>query len=338
MECHWEIIRMQFIDEAKIYLKAGDGGNGCVSFRREKYIDMGGPDGGDGGSGGGVVFRSNGHLNTLLSFRYKRHFKADNGESGKGSNRFGKSRKPLILEVPVGTQILHQDNDMVLFDFTATDQSFEILKGGKGGLGNSHFKSSINQAPRRRTEGEIGEELFVRLHLKLLSDVGLIGLPNAGKSTFLSVTTAAKPKIADYPFTTLKPILGVVYYDDREFVMADIPGLIEGAHNGLGLGDRFLKHIERCNILVHLVDASSDDIVRDYQTIRSELTSYSQSLKDKTEIICLNKCDLLTEQDIEDKLISLKQITSNSVFRISAYSNSGLENVVRFLMEHTNKV
>jgi GTP-binding protein len=320
---------MQFIDEAIIYLKAGNGGNGCASFRREKFVDRGGPDGGDGGRGGSIIFKANNNLNTLLDFRYKRHFKAENGEQGKGACKYGKSGKNMIIDVPVGTQILYENNDSILFDFTENGQSFEILKGGTGGLGNSHFKSSINQAPRRKTEGEVGEELYIRLHLKLLSDVGLVGLPNAGKSTFLSIVTAAKPKIADYPFTTLKPILGVVYCDEQEFVIADIPGLIEGASQGHGLGDKFLKHIERCNILLHLIDGSSDDIVRDYKTIKHELHSYSMVLVNKIEIICINKIDLLNSDEIKIKVQLLSDFTKRNIFVISSHTNFGIENLLR---------
>lgn len=321
---------MQFIDEAKIYLKAGDGGNGCVSFRREKYIDRGGPDGGDGGRGGSVIFESNSHMNTLLDFRYKRHFKAINGEGGKGRNRTGKSQPPLILKVPVGTQICTEDGLFVLHDFTDDGDRYEVLPGGKGGLGNAHFKSSINQAPRRHTEGEIGGELDVFLKLKLLSDCGLVGLPNAGKSTFLARTTSAKPKIADYQFTTLKPGLGVVYVDHEEFVLADIPGLIEGAHEGSGLGDKFLKHIERCGVLVHLVDGHAEDISADYKTIRRELESYSELLKDKPEILCLNKIDLLSEEEIAKKIATLADIARHDkIYKISGYTGVGVDAVLK---------
>ena len=327
---------MQFIDEAKIYLKAGNGGHGCVSFRREKYIERGGPDGGDGGAGGSVIFISDAHLNTLLHFRYKKHFKADNGEQGKGRNQTGKSRAPLILKVPVGTQIYSEDGKLLLHDFTEDKQEYEILKGGKGGLGNSHFKSSVNQAPRKRTEGEIGEEMEVQLKLKLLSDAGLIGLPNVGKSTFLSKVTAAKPKIDNYPFTTLKPGLGVVYVDDEEFVLADIPGLISGAHKGSGLGDRFLKHIERCGVLIHLVDATSDHIKEDYLTIRQELESYLPLLKDKEEIVCLNKIDVIEAEELDEKTKLLEEIVGKKIYPISTYSNLGLRQVIKKTLTSIN--
>ena len=320
---------MQFIDEAKIYIKAGDGGNGSVSFRREKFIDRGGPDGGDGGNGGSIIFQSNSHLNTLLEFRYKRHFKAENGVSGKGRNMTGKSGAPLILKVPVGTQIFSEDGSLLIHDFTQDNQQFEIIPGGKGGLGNSHFKSSTNKSPRKRTEGEIAGEMDIYLKLKLLSDAGLIGLPNVGKSTFLSRTTAAKPKIANYQFTTLKPSLGVVYVSGEEFVLADIPGLIEGAHTGKGLGDKFLKHIERCGVLIHVIDANSPHVDKDYLTIRNELESYSPLLKDKTEILCINKIDSLGERELTKKVKLLEKVTNKKIYLISGYLNIGLEAVLK---------
>jgi GTP-binding protein len=322
---------MQFIDEVKIYLKSGDGGNGAVSFRREKYEDKGGPDGGDGGRGGSIIFISNSHINTLLHFRYRQHFKAEHGENGRGSNCTGKSAENLILEVPVGTQILSETGNL-LYDFTKDEEEFVILKGGNGGLGNTHFKSSVNQAPTRRLNGIKGEELQIWLKLKLISDAGLIGLPNAGKSTFLSRSSAAKPKIADYPFTTLSPGLGVVYVDDEEFVLADIPGLIEGAHLGHGLGDRFLKHIERCRILIHLIDGTAENIALDYKTIRGELEAYSEVLANKKEIVCLNKCDSIDEADIKKKLSALKKVTKNKIFTTSTYTGDGMKEVLRYVL------
>lgn len=324
---------MQFIDEARIYLKAGDGGNGCVSFRREKYIDRGGPDGGNGGSGGSIIFESTEHLNTLLDYRFKKHFKASNGEHGKGRNRTGKSQPPLVLKVPVGTQICSEDGMFILYDFVKAGDRFEVLSGGKGGLGNEHFKSSVNQAPRRRTEGEPGIEMDVLLQLKLLSDAGLVGLPNAGKSTFLAKSTSAKPKIADYQFTTLKPGLGVVYVSEEEFVLADIPGLIEGAHEGHGLGDRFLKHIERCGVLLHLIDGTSNDVAKDYVTIRNELESYSELLKDKPEIICLNKIDMLEDEDIAAKKTALEEISGKKIHAISGYTGQNVENILKLCLQ-----
>ena len=324
---------MQFIDETKIYIKAGDGGNGGVSFRREKYIDRGGPDGGDGGRGGSIIFRSNSHLNTLIQFRFKKHFKAENGEQGKGYNKTGKSRDPLILEVPVGTQIFSEDGNLLIYDFVKDQEEFEILKGGKGGLGNAHFKSSTNQAPRKRTEGEIGGEMDVALKMKLLSDAGLVGLPNVGKSTFLSVSTSAKPKIADYHFTTLKPGLGVVYISDEEFVLADIPGLIEGAHEGSGLGDRFLKHIERCGVLIHVIDATHEDVVADYKTIRKELESYSPLLKEKYEILCINKIDSVSKEELNEKIQVLEKLTKKKIYPISGYTKQGIDLALKKTLE-----
>lgn len=320
---------MQFIDESKIYLRSGNGGNGAVSFRREKFIERGGPDGGDGGRGGSVILKGNSHMNTLLHFRYKQHFKADHGEHGKGQNRSGKSAKNLYLEVPVGTQIFTESGNL-LFDCTCHGEEFEILKGGEGGLGNSHFKSSTNQAPRKRIDGGIGEELWISLKLKLISDAGLVGLPNAGKSTFLARATSAKPKIADYPFTTLKPGLGVVYVDDEEYVLADIPGLISGASDGHGLGDRFLKHIERCKILIHLIDSTSEDVAADYKTIRKELESYSDLLCDKEEIICLNKVEMLEEEEFISKKNTLAKVAeTGKIFGISAYTGLNVDAVLK---------
>lgn len=322
---------MRFIDEARIYIKGGDGGNGCVSFRREKFIDMGGPDGGDGGRGGSIIIETDPHINTLSSFRYKREFKAQNGESGKGRNCTGASRPPLVLKVPVGTQVLSDEDEILLHDFTKSAETYEIIRGGKGGLGNSHFKSSINQAPRRTTSPELGQEMWVWLKLKLISEAGIIGLPNAGKSTFLSRVTAAKPKIADYPFTTLSPQLGVVRKDDEEFVMADIPGLIEGAHEGLGLGDKFLKHVERCGVLLHLIDVTAEDIVTNYRIIRGELEAYSQILTEKLEVIALNKCDALTEEEIETKKKVIEDESGKEVCVISGHSGAGVPEVLRLI-------
>lgn len=322
---------MRFIDEARIYIKGGDGGNGCVSFRREKFIDMGGPDGGDGGRGGSIIIETDPHINTLTNFRYKREFKAQNGESGKGRNCTGASRSPLILKVPVGTQILSDEDEILLHDFTKADETYEIIRGGKGGLGNSHFKSSINQAPRRTTSPELGPEMWVWLKLKLISEAGLVGLPNAGKSTFLSRVTAAKPKIADYPFTTLSPQLGVVRQDDEEFVMADIPGLIEGAHEGHGLGVKFLKHVERCGVLLHLIDGTAEDVAENYRVIRGELEAYSEILTEKLEIVALNKCDALSEEETEEKKRVLEEVSGKKVYVISGHSGVGVPEVLRLL-------
>lgn len=325
---------MQFIDEAKIYLKSGAGGNGCSSFRREKFIDMGGPDGGDGGRGGSIIIETNSHMNTLLDFRYKQHFKAQNGEGGKGRNRTGASRDPMILQVPLGTQIWSADEDeepRIIHDLNKDGESYEILKGGKGGLGNAHFKSSINQAPTRITQGGEAQEMWVWLKLKIISDAGLVGLPNAGKSTFLSRVSAARPKIADYPFTTLRPYLGVVRHDEEEFVLADIPGLIEGAHEGHGLGDKFLKHIERCGVLIHLIDGTDQDVADNYRIIRGELEAYSELLAAKREIVVLNKCDALDETAVKSKVKALKKISGQDVYIISGHSGAGVSDLLRLV-------
>ena len=288
---------MKFLDRAKIYLKAGDGGNGCLSFRREKFIEFGGPDGGDGGKGGDIYFEGVQHLNTLIDYRYQQHFRAPRGEHGRGANCFGASGDELILKVPVGTEILDEQGENLLVDIVHDGQRVCIARGGRGGFGNNRFKSSTNQAPRRADKGAPGEELWVWLQLKLVADVGLIGLPNAGKSTLLASTTHAKPKIADYPFTTLVPQLGVVYISGTEFIMADIPGLIEGAHSGRGLGDRFLAHIERCSTFIHLIDITQDDPISAYKLVRDELNLYSPLLATKKEIVALNKVDALDDQE-----------------------------------------
>jgi GTP-binding protein len=297
---------MQFIDEAKIHIKSGKGGAGASSFRREKFIAEGGPDGGDGGRGGSIIFECVKNLNTLIDFRFQQHFAAQDGKRGQGANRSGISGEDLVLKVPFGTQIFSQD-DEILADMMHDGERFVLAKGGRGGLGNSNFKSSINRAPTHAQPGEPGEEMWVILKLKLLSDAGLLGMPNAGKSTFLATTTRAKPKIADYPFTTLKPQLGVVYVDNHEFVLADIPGLIKGASQGKGLGDRFLRHVERCGVLLHLLDGSAENVVENYRIIRKELAEYSEELSLKPEIIALNKIDLLSDEEIEEKVSALKK-------------------------------
>ena len=322
-----------FIDEVRIHLQSGKGGNGCVSFRREKFVAEGGPNGGNGGKGGSIIFIGNDNINTLLDFRYKQHFSAQNGEGGKGQNRTGKSGDNLILNVPVGTQIFDAETHELIFDVTKHEEQYEILKGGKGGAGNHCFKSSTNRAPETAIPGEPGTELSVWLKLKLISDFGIIGLPNAGKSTLLSRVSAATPKIADYPFTTLTPSLGVVFLDEQEFVMADIPGLIEGAHEGHGLGDKFLKHIERCNSLVHLIDATSENIVKDYTIIRNELENYSTLLSDKKEIVVLTKIDAMSDEEVNDKLSELKNhVTKDQIFAISAHSGKNITPFLRYLL------
>jgi GTP-binding protein len=322
---------MQFLDEVKIYVKAGDGGPGCVSFRRERNIPLGGPNGGNGGRGGDIIIECVPGLNTLIDYRYQQHFKAKNGEHGKGSNCHGESRNPIILKVPVGTQIIAEDGETLMADFTEEGQHMVLAKAGDGGFGNASYKTSTNRAPRKFTIGWPGEELWIWMRLKLISDAGLVGLPNAGKSTFLAQVTSAKPKIADYPFTTLKPQLGVVYVDETEFVMADIPGLIEDAHLGAGLGDKFLKHVERCGVLLHLIDATGDDIIKSYKTIRTELESYSELLKDKIEIIALNKIDAISDAELKKKKKKLEKLTSTEVMSISAATGENVIDILRIL-------
>ncbi len=323
---------MKFLDEAKIFLKSGDGGAGCVGFRREKFIEFGGPDGGNGGKGGSIVFEAVSNLNTLIDFRYHQHFKAERGGHGMGESRTGPSGKELVVKVPVGTQILAEDKETLLADFTEDGQRLTFLKGGDGGFGNEHYKSSTNRAPRKSTPGWPGEEMWVWLRLKLIADVGLVGLPNAGKSTFLSVVSRAKPKIADYPFTTLVPNLGVVYIHDKEFVIADVPGLIEGAHKGIGLGTRFLGHVERCKAILHLIDGTGEDVVAAYTTIRRELELYGQGLAEKPEVLALNKCDALTEDMVADKSKALKKATKKEVFILSAISRQGVPQILDALL------
>ncbi len=320
---------MRFLDEAKIFVKAGDGGNGCASFRREKFIPDGGPNGGDGGRGGDIVVRADAALNTLIDYRYKQHFKAERGQHGMGSDRTGRSGKPLVLVVPVGTQIVADDRATVLFDLTERNQEVRLLKGGDGGFGNARFKTSTNRAPRRADPGWPGEELWIWLRLKLLADVGLVGLPNAGKSTLLAACTNARPKIGDYPFTTLTPQLGTVDMDHDGFVIADIPGLIEGASEGVGLGDRFLGHVERCAVLIHLVDASRDDVTDAYETVRAELAAYGQGLTDKPELVALTKIDALDADVVESRAEALGALAVRPVFRLSSIVRTGLPALMR---------
>ncbi len=315
---------MKFLDEAKIFIAAGHGGNGTISFRREKYVEFGGPDGGKGGRGGHIFAVADPALNTLIDFRYRQHFKAERGKPGEGGNRSGANGKDITIRLPLGTQILDEDKQVLLHDLTAIDQKITLANGGRGGRGNASFKSSTNQAPRTADTGDEGEEGYIWLRLKLLADIGLVGLPNAGKSTLLSVLTAARPKIGDYPFTTLHPQLGVLWFDDQERVIADIPGLIEGAHHGRGLGTRFLGHVERCRLLVHLIDSTSDDPVKDYHTIRHELSEYGAGLADKPSLIVLNKTDCLDRDSIDAKLASLKEIAHCQPIAISAVSQDGL--------------
>ncbi len=319
---------MKFLDQAKIFIQSGKGGPGCVSFRREKNIPMGGPDGGNGGRGGDVIFEVVDTMNTLIDFRYQQHFKASPGEHGKGDNRSGARGDDCIVRVPVGTQVLDADRETVLADFTKAGERIIFLKGGDGGFGNAHYKSATNQAPRKITPGWPGQEMDVWLRLKMIADAGLVGLPNAGKSTFLAACSNAKPKIADYPFTTLHPNLGVVKVGDYDFVIADIPGLIEGASEGLGLGDRFLGHVERTNVLLHLIDCTHDDIVGAYRTIRKELKEYGHGLDKKEEIIALNKVDALGEELAEDQAKILEKAVGKPVYRISAVAGEGVQTVL----------
>ena len=320
---------MKFLDEAKIYLKAGDGGNGSASFRHEKFIEFGGPDGGNGGKGGDIIFEAIPNLNTLIDFRYQQHFKAERGQNGAGRSCTGASADDLIIKVPTGTQIVAEDGVTILADLEHDGDKFIAAHGGQGGRGNESFKSSTNQAPRRADPGEPGEELWVWLRLKLIADVGLIGLPNAGKSTFLAAVSRARPKIADYPFTTLYPNLGVVHVDDKELVVADIPGLIEGASEGAGLGTRFLKHVERCSVLLHLVDGTTENVADAYLTIRQELKNYSTVLFQKPEIVALNKIDALTPELIGQKVSELKKASKKGVYAISGISKQGLAAMLR---------
>lgn len=324
---------MKFLDEAKIYIRSGDGGKGCVSFRREKFVPDGGPDGGNGGRGGDVIAECVGGLNTLIDFRYQQHFKAKKGQHGMGSSCTGASSDDLVISLPVGTQIIGEDKETVIADLTRVGDRVVLAKGGNGGRGNESFKSSMNQAPRQFTAGEEGQEAWLWLRLKLMSDAGLLGLPNAGKSTFLAAVSRAKPKIADYPFTTLTPQLGVVYIDHKEFVLADIPGLIEGAHEGVGLGTRFLGHVERAGILLHLIDGTGEDVVGAYKTIRKELKAYSPELAKTKEIIALNKCDALTEEEINEKSAALKKASRKKIWCISGVTGEGVQPVLREMLK-----
>jgi len=328
---------MKFLDEAKVYIASGAGGNGCVSFRREKFIEFGGPNGGDGGSGGDVVVEAVTGLNTLIDYRYQQHFKAQRGGNGMGKDRAGANGKDVVLKVPVGTQVYEEDGETLLADLTEVGQRVTIAEGGNGGFGNAHFKSSTNRAPRHANPGQPGEEQTIRLRLKLIADAGLIGLPNAGKSTFLAAVSAAKPKIADYPFTTLHPQLGVVDVDGREFVLADLPGLIEGAHEGTGLGDRFLGHTERCRVLLHLIDGTSDDAGEAYKIVRGELEAYGQGLTDKPEIVALSKSDAMTKEAIKAQAGRLKKACKKTPLVLSAQSGDGVPETLRALLKIIDK-
>jgi len=324
---------MKFLDEAKVFVKSGDGGNGCMSFRREKYIEFGGPDGGDGGRGGDVVVECVNNLNTLIDFRYRQHIKAGRGQHGMGKNRTGAKGKEALIKVPVGTQILDEDRETLLADLTEDGQRVVIARGGDGGHGNARFKSSTNQAPRRADDGHPGEERWLWLRLKLIADAGLVGLPNAGKSTLLAAVTRAHPKIGAYPFTTLHPNLGVVTLGHEEFVIADIPGLIEGANEGAGLGTRFLGHVERCGVLLHLIDGTEDDVAAAYRTVRQEIELYGAGLSEKQERVALNKCDALAPDEIEVKTAELAAVCGHRPFAISGVAGSALDVVIAELLQ-----
>jgi len=322
---------MKFLDQAKIYIKAGDGGAGSASFRREKYIEFGGPDGGDGGNGGSIILESEENLNTLIDFRYRQHFKAETGKSGSKKNKTGAGGKDLILKVPVGTQIYEEDNNTLIYDLTKNKERFVVATGGKGGLGNTRFKSSTNRTPRKKTDGKKGEEFWIWLQLKVIADVGIIGLPNAGKSSFLSKCTKAKPKIANYPFTTINPNLGVLNINHKEIVLADIPGLIEGSHKGIGLGDKFLRHIERCKTLIHLIDISEKDILGNYLKIKSELSKYDKKILKKTEIIIFNKLDLIDMDSITKKLENFRKKIKKNFEITSLLSGQNFEKIKKII-------
>jgi GTPase len=328
---------MKFLDQAKIYVRSGDGGPGCVSFRREKFIEFGGPDGGDGGKGGDVWVDCVANLNTLIDYRFRQHFKAQSGRGGMGKNRSGASGQDVVIKLPPGTEVLAEDQETVLAELIEPGQRARIARGGNGGFGNAHFKSSTNQAPRRANPGEPGQELTLWLRLKLIADAGIIGLPNAGKSTFLAAVSAAKPKIADYPFTTLHPNLGVVRTPARDLVMADIPGLIEGAHEGAGLGTRFLGHIERCRVLLHLVDATGEDLGAAYRTVRAELEAYGAGLEKKKELVALSKCDALDETALSAKAAELRAAARKKPLLLSAVSGRGVKEALAALVREIQR-
>lgn len=319
---------MKFLDQVKVFIQSGNGGNGCVGFRREKFIEFGGPDGGNGGRGGDIIIKAVSNLNTLIDYRYQQHFKAQHGEDGKGRNRTGANGQPTILKVPVGTQIFSEDKETLLVDLNEEGQEITLLNGGDGGFGNTHYKTSVNQAPTKAKPGWPGQEMWVWMRLKLIADAGLVGLPNAGKSTFLSVVSRARPKIANYPFTTLHPQLGVVYLHDHEFIIADLPGLIENAHEGAGLGHRFLGHVERCKVVIHLIDGTNEDVLDNYKTIRKELEAYDINVANKPELICLNKSDSLTDEEIIEKKKALETYSGKNVEIISTIAHKGIDSVL----------
>ena len=327
---------MKFLDQVKIYIKAGNGGNGSPSFRREKFIEFGGPDGGDGGKGGSVILKTERNLNTLIDFRYQQHFKAERGKDGSGNNKTGRSGENLYLKVPLGTQVFEEDNKTLIYDFKQDDEEFVVALGGKGGFGNTRFKSSTNRAPKKFTKGLKGEEYWIWLQLKTIADIGIIGLPNAGKSSLLASLTRAKPKIANYKFTTLNPNLGVSIYDDKEITLADIPGLIEGAHEGSGLGIKFLKHIERCKTLLHLIDITEEDLIHSYRQVRIELKKYSRELEKKKEIVVFNKIDLINKDEINYRLTKFKKRIKKNVLLISTLNKNTLSEIKSKLIKHVS--
>jgi GTP-binding protein len=328
---------MKFLDQAKIYIKAGNGGSGSASFRREKFVEYGGPDGGDGGNGGSIIFEAERNLNTLIDFRYAQHFRAENGYIGTKRKRTGAGGKDLTIKVPVGTQIYEEDNNTLIYDFTKNKERYLVAAGGNHGLGNVRFKSSTNRAPTKKTNGKVGEEFWVWLQLKVIADIGIIGMPNAGKSSLLAAITRARPKIANYPFTTIDPNLGVSYYDNKEVTLADIPGLVEGAHEGTGLGDKFLRHIERCKILLHLIDLSEDNIDENYLKVRNELSKYDKILTKKKEIVVFNKSDLVEKKEAEKKLKNFKKKIKKKYEIISVIADKSLINLRKLLLKNAGK-
>ena len=327
---------MKFLDQTKIFIKAGDGGSGSASFRREKFIEFGGPDGGDGGSGGSIVFIADRNLNTLIDFRYRQHFRAEKGQDGKGKKKTGRSGKDLVLKIPVGTQIFEEDNNTFIEDFVKSEQKVVVANGGKGGLGNVRFKSSTNRTPRKKTEGNQGESFWIWLQLKVIADIGIVGMPNSGKSSLLSALTNARPKIANYPFTTINPNLGVANYNNKEVTLADIPGLIEGAHEGIGLGDKFLRHIERCKNILHLIDITNEHLLENYSKVRKELFKYSNKLIKKREIIVFNKIDMISDEEINKKIDTFKKKINKKIYTISALKHKGLKTIKKMLVSYVH--
>jgi len=327
---------MKFLDQVKIYVKAGNGGDGSPSFRREKFIEYGGPDGGDGGSGGSVILKSEQNLNTLIDYRYQQHHKGKRGENGSGQNRTGKGGEDLILKVPLGTQVFEEDNKTLIYDFTKIGEEFIAASGGRGGLGNTRFKSSTNRAPRKYTKGTLGEEFTIWLQLKTIADIGIIGLPNAGKSSLLAAITNANPKIANYQFTTLNPNLGVASYDNKEITIADIPGLVEGAHKGTGLGIQFLKHIERCKYLLHMIDVTNDDLKKSYKQIKNELKKYSVKLSKKKELVVLNKVDLIDNNEVKKIIKEFSKNTKSEVITLSTLEKKSVSQIKAKLISYAS--